>query len=115
VFLFLSIVTIQQVLFEQLWRFIEKRLHWENANDALSILTQCLSWFHTLIHLAKSLEQRRLLALSMKHGRHFLESFMKRCLPKLTPLFKDRQQAILTLLKILQQATRGLQVLFIHG
>ncbi|XP_038668229.1 Fanconi anemia group D2 protein isoform X1 [Scyliorhinus canicula] len=64
--------------------------------------------FHILVNLVKVFDSRPVLAVCLKHGRLFIESFLKHGMPLLDNSFKKHREDAQSLLKTLQLSTRQL-------
>uniref|UniRef100_A0A4W3JN97 FA complementation group D2 n=1 Tax=Callorhinchus milii TaxID=7868 RepID=A0A4W3JN97_CALMI len=62
--------------------------------------------FHILVNLVKVFDTRPVLGICLKHGRFFLESFVKQGMPLLDYSFKKHRDDVQSLLKTLQLSTR---------
>jgi hypothetical protein len=52
---------------------------------------------------------------AIPHGRVFLNTFVKKHIPKLTAKLKRNQDAVMNVVNVVQKATRQLQTLVSHG
>ncbi|XP_059505732.1 Fanconi anemia group D2 protein isoform X2 [Stegostoma tigrinum] len=77
---------------------IEKLLRWNVA----------VRDFHILVNLVKVFDSRPILGVCLKHGRLFIESFLKQGMPLLDYSFKKHRGDVQSLLKTLQLSTRQL-------
>ncbi|XP_067854548.1 Fanconi anemia group D2 protein [Heptranchias perlo] len=77
---------------------IEKLLRWNVA----------VRDFHILVNLVKVFDSRPVLGVCLKHGRLFIESFLKQGMPLLDYSFKKHRDDVQSLLKTLQLSTRQL-------
>ncbi|XP_041048128.1 Fanconi anemia group D2 protein [Carcharodon carcharias] len=77
---------------------IEKLLRWNVA----------VRDFHILVNLVKVFDSRPVLGVCLKHGRLFIESFLKQGMPLLDYSFKKHREDVQSLLKTLQLSTRQL-------
>ncbi|XP_067908185.1 Fanconi anemia group D2 protein isoform X3 [Heterodontus francisci] len=64
--------------------------------------------FHILVNLVKVFDSRPVLGVCLKHGRLFIESFLKQGMPLLDYSFKKHREDVQSLLKTLQLSTRQL-------
>uniref|UniRef100_UPI00398E4C27 Fanconi anemia group D2 protein isoform X2 n=1 Tax=Pristiophorus japonicus TaxID=55135 RepID=UPI00398E4C27 len=77
---------------------VEKLLRWNVA----------VRDFHILVNLVKVFDSRPVLGVCLKHGRLFIESFLKQGMPLLDYSFKKHRDDVQSLLKTLQLSTRQL-------
>ncbi|GCC35580.1 hypothetical protein chiPu_0014066 [Chiloscyllium punctatum] len=77
---------------------VEKLLRWNVA----------VRDFHILVNLVKVFDSRPVLGVCLKHGRLFIESFLKQGMPLLDYTFKKHREDVQSLLKTLQLSTRQL-------
>ncbi|XP_078066044.1 Fanconi anemia group D2 protein [Mustelus asterias] len=84
---------------------IEKLLRWNVA----------VRDFHILVNLVKIFDSRPVLAVCLKHGRLFIESFLKQGMPLLDNSFKKHREDAQSLLKTLQLSTRQLHHMCGHS
>ncbi|KAL1789570.1 Fanconi anemia group D2 protein [Sigmodon hispidus] len=83
----------------------EKLLHWNMAVRDFSIL----------INLMKVFDSYPVLHACLKYGRHFVEAFLKQCMPLLDFSFRKHREDVLSLLETLQLNTRLLHHLCGHS
>ncbi|XP_069792709.1 Fanconi anemia group D2 protein isoform X2 [Narcine bancroftii] len=84
---------------------VEKLLRWNLA----------VRDFHILVNLVKVFDSRPVLGVCLKHGRLFVESFLKQGMPLLDFSFKKHQDDVQSLLKTLQLSTRQLHHMCGHS
>ncbi|XP_055503999.1 Fanconi anemia group D2 protein isoform X1 [Leucoraja erinacea] len=84
---------------------IEKLLRWNLA----------VRDFHILVNLVKVFDSRPVLGVCLKHGRLFIESFLKQGMPLLDYSFKKHRDDVHSLLKTLQLSTRQLHHMCGHS
>lgn len=77
--------------------------------------TLAVEIFHKLVEVVKKLSVRKNLAVCLKFGRQFLDSFLRNGMPLLDSLFKSHPAEVQALLKNLQQSTRYLQHICSHS
>ncbi|XP_063282530.1 Fanconi anemia group D2 protein [Pelobates fuscus] len=92
------------------------------TSDSHQIHTeQLLRWnlavrdFHILVNLVKVFDSRPVLGICLKHGRLFLETFLKLGMPVLDFCFKKHRDDVQSLLKTLQLSTRQLHHMCGHS
>lgn len=83
----------------------EKLLYWNMAVRDFSIL----------INLMKIFDSYPVLHVCLKYGRHFVEAFLKQCMPLLDFSFRKHREDVLSLLGTLQLNTRLLHHLCGHS
>ncbi|XP_007652032.1 Fanconi anemia group D2 protein isoform X3 [Cricetulus griseus] len=83
----------------------EKLLYWNMAVRDFSIL----------INLMKVFDSYPVLHVCLKYGRHFVEAFLKQCMPLLDFCFRKHREDVLSLLETLQRNTRLLHHLCGHS
>ncbi|XP_062923633.1 Fanconi anemia group D2 protein isoform X1 [Mobula hypostoma] len=84
---------------------VEKLLRWNLA----------VRDFHILVNLVKVFDSRPVLGVCLKHGRLFVESFLKQGMPLLDYSFKKYRDDVQSLLKALQLSTRQLHHMCGHS
>nr|XP_025046210.1 Fanconi anemia group D2 protein [Pelodiscus sinensis] len=84
---------------------LEKLLHWNMA----------VRDFHILVNLVKVFDSRPVLSVCLKHGRLFVEAFLKLAMPLLDHSFKQHREDVQSLLKTLQLSTRQLHHMCGHS
>ncbi|XP_051874536.1 Fanconi anemia group D2 protein [Pristis pectinata] len=84
---------------------VEKLLRWNLA----------VRDFHILVNLVKVFDSRPVLGVCLKHGRLFVESFLKQGMPLLDYSFKKHRDDVQSLLKTLQLSTRQLHHMCGHS
>ncbi|CAO2606161.1 Fanconi anemia group D2 protein homolog [Lemmus lemmus] len=83
----------------------KKLLYWNMAVRDFSIL----------INLMKVFDSYPVLHVCLKYGRHFVEAFLKQCMPLLDFSFRKHREDVLSLLETLQLNTRLLHHLCGHS
>nr|XP_044989737.1 Fanconi anemia group D2 protein [Jaculus jaculus] len=83
----------------------EKLLYWNMAVRDFSIL----------INLMKVFDIYPILHVCLKYGRHFVEAFLKQCMPLLDFSFRKHREDVLSILETLQLNTRMLHHLCGHS
>ncbi|KAL1440883.1 hypothetical protein MTO96_009054 [Rhipicephalus appendiculatus] len=87
----------------------------EEKVQQLEKWTLAVEIFHKLVEVVKKLSVRKNLAVCLKFGRQFLDSFLRNGMPLLDSLFKSHTAEVQALLKNLQQSTRYLQHICSHS
>ena len=76
----------------------------------LLAIRRAVAAFLQLINLVRSFNVRNVLSCCLRHGRLFVQTFLKKSVPQLEVLLKTSLEVVIEVLKTLQQATRALQV-----
>jgi hypothetical protein len=83
--------------------------------DAIKTFQLAASSLKTLMFLTKSISKPVILREAVKHGKNFVEAFLKKAMPLLNKEFEINPTEVSLTLSELQKATRQLQTICAHG
>ncbi|RHZ86697.1 hypothetical protein Glove_46g140 [Diversispora epigaea] len=89
----------------------------ENFNytaDVMTYITHTIDCFQKLVSFIKINHKRVVLSVSLKHGRNFIDLFLRKMLPLMDKNFTFYREEILSIIKNFQISTRSLQALCNH-
>lgn len=85
------------------------------SSGSINDIENYISLFTDLIGFIKAVDRKSLLHQALKHGKNFVESFSKICIPLLNASFVENAKKVTLMLKDFQSATRILQQICNHS
>ncbi|CAG8437955.1 7516_t:CDS:10 [Diversispora eburnea] len=82
--------------------------------DVMTYITHTIDCFQKLVSFIKINHKRVVLSVSLKHGRNFIDLFLRKMLPLMDKNFSFYREEILSIIKNFQISTRSLQALCNH-